>query len=216
MGKPVGSSSPRRGEHWGGRRSEFSPPGGGRCRGATEGGRVSAGRRWAQDGGTHIRRRCARTPLCLRQLLPKGGENGEAVGSCSPRREEPWEGAAASRPRGENIGAGGVRNFLPPAGGEVAERQRGAGGRRGAVGAPVGAARAPPLCLRHLPPKGGEKIGNCGSSSPRRGNWGRRRSSEGGEDVGGERGLGAGEGGAEAVDCDGYGFAGVEYGAAGD
>ena len=48
-------------------------------------------------------------------------------------------------------------NFLPPAGGDVAQRQRGARARRMAVPAPSGAAGAPPLCLRHLTPKGGRK-----------------------------------------------------------
>ena len=85
-------------------------------------------------GRGRVRRGCGRTPP-----LPKG----------------------ISPPRGGEIG---TRNFLPQRG-ERSQRDRGgAGGRRGAVGASVGAVGAPPLCLRHLPPKGGRKFGAGGRS----------------------------------------------------
>ena len=186
----------------GGRRSEFSPPGGGRCRGATEGGR-------AQGGGGRIRRRCARTPPLPAASPPQGGG-------------ENWGRAASHR---SSLGAG-RSGFSPLSGGRG--RAATEGGRAGAGGwyARRRCARTPPLptasppqggekmgSWRHLP-KGGEKGRTVGISP--KGKLGAAAFLRGGEDVGGERGLGAGEGGAEAVDCGGYGFAGVEYGAAGD
>ena len=139
----------------------ISPPSGGRCRGATEGGRACVGWLHTQP------RRCGRTPPSAYGISPpRGGEN--------------WD--LRHSPLKLPCGAFGIS---PPSGG----RCRGATeGGRACVGwlhtQPRRCGRTP-LCLRHLPPRG-EKIG-AGGICPSRGALGLRRFSSGGEHwVGGD------------------------------
>ena len=150
--------SPSRGEKFPerGRRNarKFSPPAcGGRCRGATEGGRR------AREGGTYLRWWCGRTPPLPTASPPQGGEKIPSL-----RHLSPW---------GERLGDCGIRlsrlegrrlEVSPPACGG---RCRGAteGGRRAQEGGTYLRRRCgrTPLCLRHLPPQGGEKIPSGGS-----------------------------------------------------
>ena len=74
---------------------------------------------------------------------PQRGEKREGCGVCAPEGGENWGGAASAprekRDRAASVFAGGM-----------------SWGDGGGVRGPP-AVRAPPLCLRHLPPEGGEK-----------------------------------------------------------
>ena len=128
----------------------FSPPSGGRCRAATEGGRAGVGGWWARSSALW-----AHPPSALRHLPPKGGRK---------------LGPAAAPPTAVRCRAAfGI--FLPQRG-EMSQRDRGgAGGRRWSGGRVCRrCARTPPLPKGISPPRGGE-IG-AGGSSPQGGKLG--------------------------------------------
>ncbi len=91
--------------------------------------------------------RCSRPPLSLRQLPPQGGERGN-----------------------------GSRSPLPPLRGEMSPCDRGGGSVAKPPNARYHVSRRsrPPLCLRHLPPQGGERGTEGTASPPARGGEGER------------------------------------------
>ena len=147
---PTGISPPRGGEKGANRISPhkqgqpphrsgiFSP----RCAGGDVAERQRGAAR-AHQAATHPPSRCARPPSALRHLPPKGGRK---------KNQPPLPAQERMSQR--------ARNFLPPlCGGDVAERQRGGARAHQAATHPLRRCARPPSALRHLPPKGGEKIG---------------------------------------------------------
>ena len=148
---PYGISPPRGGEkesqphppaqaRMSQRARNFLPPqSGGRCRGATEGGRPRAPGRYAPPQALRA------PPLCLTASPPQGGEKKKAN-----RIPPPKPGCRSA-----------LGIFSPrKAGGDVATRQRGAARAHQARYAPPRRCARPPLCLPASPPQGGgEKVG---------------------------------------------------------
>ena len=123
------------------------------------------------------RRRCGRTPLCLRHLPPRGGENLEcpaipplpgggcaatAGGGLPALRAYPPSACGIPPQGGRTLGSDrrvAKQEISPPAlRGEMSQRDRGgATTRRKALHPPACAAGEPPLCLTASPPPKGER-----------------------------------------------------------